>query len=125
MHDDYDVETEHGGKDPEWRTKDGRKIRVSAMTDQHVLNTARFCRRQSASLMRDSFRAGAYASTAPDGAAMAAESEANAAMDQAFAYLAWAAYLEKVAKARGLTLLEERKSVLPFLDPEDEATEGK
>jgi len=31
MHDDYDVEEEHGGKDPTWRTKDGRLIPVSRM----------------------------------------------------------------------------------------------
>lgn len=67
-----------------WRAKDGREIPVSEMTDQHLKHAIAFLERAYSSLcLQWSAMAECYAMTAPDGASMAAESEAEALMQEA------------------------------------------
>jgi hypothetical protein len=65
-----------------WIQRDGTPIEVSEMTPEHLNNALNLCRRRFGPL-RDSLssalamQAFSYASTAPDGAALAAEESAN------------------------------------------------
>lgn len=66
----------------DWKTKDGRTISIEEMENSHLLNTINFLRRKANPVLKIialkmAFSAFHYAQTAPDGAAMAAEEEAN------------------------------------------------
>jgi hypothetical protein len=67
-----------------WRTKSGKVIPIAEMEDGHLLNTIRLLQRTYARVcLTVSLEASGYAATAPDGAAMAAESEADQLMEEA------------------------------------------
>lgn len=69
-----------------WTTRDGRRLRVVDMDDNHLLNTVRWMRRHPRTRMFCllwAFRAARYAESAPDGESMAAESAASEFMDMA------------------------------------------
>lgn len=68
-----------------WTTKTGDKIPVSKMDDSHLVNTIRFVRRnyQAIMLHQAILCDSAYPDGEPDGAAMAAESEARYAFSEA------------------------------------------
>ena len=61
-----------------WTTKDGRRVHVGKMEDEHLLNTIALLRRRNrnhvaSAVFNRALRAGSYATDAPDGAAMVAE----------------------------------------------------
>lgn len=64
-----------------WTTRDGRKIRVMDMTDNHIRNVIAFLRKKSLTIIRLEILLITpmvkYAATAPDGAAMTAEHDAD------------------------------------------------
>ena len=69
-----------------WTTRDKRVIRVSKMKLRHMRNAVHMvCRSRRVSLLmlKDALSASIYASTAPDGAAMAAEEAADQLIDAA------------------------------------------
>jgi hypothetical protein len=67
-----------------WRCHDGRVLYIREMGSQHIVNSLHMMQRvQRIHLMQGSLSALAYAGSAPDGAAMAAEGEADHMMDQA------------------------------------------
>lgn len=67
-----------------WKTRDGRLIEISQMSDGHLLNTIAMLRRtHRRRAFALSMAADRYALDAPDGAAMAAEQEAVAILDLA------------------------------------------
>jgi len=67
-----------------WTTKSGEKVPIRLMGDRHLLNTIRLLQRTYATnCWRTALAADAYAATAPDGAAMAAENAAAWLSDEA------------------------------------------
>lgn len=65
-----------------WTTADGRQLYPEQMSSGHIVSTLNFCvRRVQAMMQEQSLAALAYANSAPYGAAMAAESEADALLE--------------------------------------------
>lgn len=61
-----------------WTKRDGTKVAIAKMTDSHVWNTYRMLVKANQRHCNDlALAALGYAGSAPDGAAMAAESEAD------------------------------------------------
>lgn len=59
-----------------WKTRDGRRIRVSKLEDGHLVRIINFLRKRALHWQFNDFmRMGHYAENAPDGAAMAVEQE--------------------------------------------------
>lgn len=61
-----------------WKTSNGRLIKVSEMEDTHLVNTIKLLRRNAQKLiLQELAQMANYINNAPDGAAMAAMSEAD------------------------------------------------
>ena len=80
-----------------WKTRDGREIPVGLMTDDHLKNTFKMLKRRNFQRKSTILNCLAYAATAPDGAAMAAEAEASA-----MRYNPQAVYIFDEVERRGL-----------------------
>lgn len=94
-----------------WRTRDGEEVAVRDLEDSHLKNVAWLLQRRAAAYkVALWFDTMGYSESAPDGAAMAAESEAEALdeMDpHEVALMTWPVYGEVVREAerRGLDLV--------------------
>lgn len=83
-----------------WKTRDGRQIPLSEMTDSHLANAIKWADRKSDGLMDMSSRASAYAADAPDGAADCAEREAETMWQQSINIDSWAKAFRREQKRR-------------------------
>jgi len=83
-----------------WTTKDGTEIRVSDMETSHLRNAKAFVLRQADALEHAAWSAFDYAWSAPDGAAIAAELEADAALEVARSARHWAEVFSRELDAR-------------------------
>lgn len=91
-------------EDRVWKTKDGRKLRLGDMDTDHLKNAARYARKAWRKLERQALSAIAYAGSAPDGAADAAEAEADGLGEQAIRHRLWEGAFLKELKRRGVEL---------------------
>lgn len=87
-----------------WTTRDGREIPVTEMDDRHLGNAIRFVKRAAENYRYAGLSALSYSTTAPDGAAYAAERAADEAFDEAENCAAWGRILQAEADRRGLKL---------------------
>lgn len=85
-----------------WKTRGGDEIDVRDMTDNHIRNALNMCKGRASALSSLADRACAYAMDAPDGAAMAAEQEADYAMDEAGKALIWVRIFKQELERRGI-----------------------
>ena len=108
-----------------WTTQDKRVMRVSKMELSHMRNVVHMvCRSRRVSLMilKDALSATSYATTAPDGAAMAAEEAAGELIDAAYdrkAIEARLAYATKISPPVAFMVRRLRRAKFDFLSVPD------
>ncbi len=86
--------------EPLWATRDGRYLPVCDMTVGHLRNAARWATTHAENCYDLAAHALSYASSAPDGAAYAAEGEANSLRDEAVNLSLWSDLFTKELERR-------------------------
>lgn len=99
-----DEETENT---PKWKTKDGKVMKITEMTDSHLLNAHRYCRRKQDDY-HQMLTASAHPIWAPrgDGACEAFDRELDELSEVSFQAAIAEKYLLQEIEKRGLTPLE-------------------
>lgn len=94
-----------------WVTKDGERIRISNMTDRHLLNAHRFVCNQIVRIQEatESFFHPVFGPSEGSMAEFYAEREMEEVWDRELYLLKWRGVFEKEIKRRGLHPLSHRK----------------
>ena len=113
-------------KQPKWKTRDGKCIAISDMSDSHLLNAFRMLQRMEQDYL-DMVKCQDHPVFGPrgDGAQMAFESELDHAAEQAMTILPWQILLRTEIDKRGLEPLEVKPLDLPEYELVEDLGAGK